>query len=332
MTTSAPMALACRAFSRRLLSITTTSVRQTLRPPTSVSPSPVLPAVASTMVPPGLRRPSASAASIMVRAGRSLSEPEGFALSSLRNSRQGPRSMRVTSMRGVSPMRSSTDAMAVYSIVRPKTGRPASAGHPFDERPVHRVWPFHGGKMAAIGDDDEPRSGDAGGDLLRERRRSELIAVADEHEGRTLDRGQERPRITARHDRLLLAQERLRSGFLGHEAHALAQRFVALPVAMDEYRKLQRRHIGKSAGLDDRDLGLAPRSLLRRFGASRGVEQREPLDALGRVPHDGQGDVAAHREPGERKAWRRGGEDATCDRIHAVVAGVVGHLHRPESP
>jgi len=69
-------------------------------------------------------------------------------------------------------------------------------------------------------------------------RRSELIAVADEHQGRTLDGGQERPRIRARHDRLLLAQEGLRSGFLGHAAHALAQRFVALPVAMDEYRKL----------------------------------------------------------------------------------------------
>src|SRR5262245_2106476 len=141
------------------------------------------------MVPPGLRRPSASAASIMVRAGRSLSDPEGLALSSLRNSRQGPRSMRVTSMRGVSPMRSSTEAMAVYSITRPTTGRP-SARHPFDQRPVHRVRPLHGGKMSAIGDDDETRAGDASGDLLRERRRGELIAVADEHQSRTFDRAQ----------------------------------------------------------------------------------------------------------------------------------------------
>src|SRR5215471_7633286 len=186
------------------------------------------------MVPPAFRRPSASAASIMVRAGRSLSEPEGFALSSLRNNRQGPRSMRVTSMRGVSPMRSSTDAMAVYSIARPTTGQrrtpderseirglcdgrsaphfpPAvagvmrattarggrrdarpSAGHPFDERPVHRIRPLHGGKVPAIGNDDEPRSGDAGGDLLRERRRGELIAIADEYQRRTFDRAQRR--------------------------------------------------------------------------------------------------------------------------------------------
>src|SRR5262249_8905065 len=81
----------------------------------------------------------------------------------------------------------SRGGQASYDCLRQKTGQP-SAGHPFDERPVHRVRPLHGGKMSAIGDDDEPRAGDAGGDLLRQRRRSELIAVADEHQGRTLDR------------------------------------------------------------------------------------------------------------------------------------------------
>ena len=38
-------------------------------------------------------------------------EPEGFALSSLRNSRHGPQSMRVTSTIGVAPMRSRTVLM-----------------------------------------------------------------------------------------------------------------------------------------------------------------------------------------------------------------------------
>src|SRR5262249_37148180 len=164
-------------------------------------------------------------------------EPEGFALSSLRNSRQAPRSMRVTSMRGVSPMRSSTDAMAVYSIARPTAGRlPVSRlsnrPAPGSPRPAAPWWKW--------GPNRRPRrAGDAGGDLLRERRRGELIAVADEHQGRTLDRGEERPCIRPRHDRLLLAQERLRSGLLGHDAHACAQRFVILPVAMDEYGELQ---------------------------------------------------------------------------------------------
>jgi len=66
----------------------------------------VLPAVASTRVEPGLIRPSFSAASIMERATRSLMEPPGFWLSSLRKRRQGPVSKWVTSTRGVAPIRS----------------------------------------------------------------------------------------------------------------------------------------------------------------------------------------------------------------------------------
>src|SRR5262249_38024283 len=60
---------------------------------------------------PVLAGPSASAAPIIARAGRSLMEPDGLALSSFRNSRHGPRSNCVTSMSGVSPMRSSTEAV-----------------------------------------------------------------------------------------------------------------------------------------------------------------------------------------------------------------------------
>ena len=53
-------------------------------------PRPVLPAVASTTVPPGCRRPSRSAASIIARPMRSLIEPPGFCDSSFRNSVHGP--------------------------------------------------------------------------------------------------------------------------------------------------------------------------------------------------------------------------------------------------
>src|SRR5262249_34854875 len=155
--------------------------------------SPVLPAVASTMVPPELSRPSRSAASIMVRAGRSLIEPDGLALSSLRKSRHGPRSMRVTSTSGVSPMRSRTETMSRF--------------HPFHPRPGPRLGLFHGGEMAAVRHDDQARAGDAGGDLLRQRRRRELVAGPDQHEGGTADRGEQRPRVGPRHERLLLAQK-----------------------------------------------------------------------------------------------------------------------------
>ena len=47
------------------------------------SPTPVLPAVASTIVPPGLSRPSFSAASIIETPIRSLKLPPGLTDSSL---------------------------------------------------------------------------------------------------------------------------------------------------------------------------------------------------------------------------------------------------------
>jgi hypothetical protein len=63
-------------------------------------------------------RPSASAFSIIARAGRSLIEPEGLALSSFRNSRQGPQFDRVASIGGVLPMRSRTVAKSEYTHIR----------------------------------------------------------------------------------------------------------------------------------------------------------------------------------------------------------------------
>ena len=75
---------------------------------TSANPRPVLPAVASMMVPPGSSVPSRSAASIIDLPMRSLIEPPGFWFSSFRNSRHGPASSFLASMSGVLPMLSST--------------------------------------------------------------------------------------------------------------------------------------------------------------------------------------------------------------------------------
>ena len=64
----------------------------------------MLPAVASMIVPPGSNFPSASAASIIDSAIRSLIEPVGFWFSSFRKSWHGPVSICVISTSGVSPM------------------------------------------------------------------------------------------------------------------------------------------------------------------------------------------------------------------------------------
>src|SRR5437867_3256114 len=78
------------------------------------SPTPVLPDVASTISPPGLRRPSRSAASIIATPIRSLTEPPGLKNSALAYS--GVRSPWVTlfkRMSGVHPIVSRTSRYAL---------------------------------------------------------------------------------------------------------------------------------------------------------------------------------------------------------------------------
>jgi hypothetical protein len=75
------------------------------------SEMPVLPDVGSSTVQPGVSSPSASAFSIMARAGRSLMEPVGLRSSSFAQSRTsgvGERFGRPTS--GVSPTAASSES------------------------------------------------------------------------------------------------------------------------------------------------------------------------------------------------------------------------------
>src|SRR5258708_32192708 len=69
---------------------------------------PVLPAVPSTSASPGLILPARSADSIIDRPMRSLIDPPGLALSSLKNSSHGPASRRCACTIGVLPISSST--------------------------------------------------------------------------------------------------------------------------------------------------------------------------------------------------------------------------------
>src|SRR3989304_2933648 len=82
-------------------------------------PMPVLPLVGSTIVSPGLRRPLFSAASIMLRAMRSLTLPAGFIDSTLATtSAQSGWTTRFSRTIGVPPTRSSTvSAIFVLSAI-----------------------------------------------------------------------------------------------------------------------------------------------------------------------------------------------------------------------
>jgi hypothetical protein len=91
-------------------------------------------------------------------------------------------------------------------------------------------------------------------------------------------------------------------------------------------------HFLEAPGLGQRH-AFTPQVLdLGKVCARAGVEHRHPGDALGRLPHDLERQIAAHREPDVVKPGRRLGEDARRDRRHAVVAGVLRDRDRPQPP
>src|SRR5437867_5527018 len=83
MITSAPSARSSRAFSCDILSGMVKMQRYPFTAAAIASPTPVLPDVASTIRPPGLSRPSRSAASIIASPIRSFTEPPGLKYSAL---------------------------------------------------------------------------------------------------------------------------------------------------------------------------------------------------------------------------------------------------------
>src|SRR5438445_390563 len=98
---------------------------------------PVLPAVPSTSVSPGLILPARSADSIIDRPMRSLIEPPGLALSSLKNSSHGPASRRCACTIGVLPISSSTLwCIGMKSPALPPRGR--TAGEQLYRREANR--------------------------------------------------------------------------------------------------------------------------------------------------------------------------------------------------
>src|SRR3989442_5869724 len=83
MITSAPSARSSRAFSCDIVSGMVKSERYAFTAGASAGPTPVLPEVASRVRPPGLRRPSRSAASIIATPMRSFRHPPGLTNSAL---------------------------------------------------------------------------------------------------------------------------------------------------------------------------------------------------------------------------------------------------------
>src|SRR5215207_6534681 len=138
MTTSAPYARRSEIFSWLILSGITKMQRYPLIAAAIASPTPVLPEVGSTIVPPGFSFPSRSAASIIASPIRSLTEPPGFRYSSLARISPGTsREMRSRRTIGVFPTRSRT--MGYSRVTRGKRNGLLEGGHEGrDERSQRR--------------------------------------------------------------------------------------------------------------------------------------------------------------------------------------------------
>ena len=83
---------------------------------TNAKPIPVLPAVASIIVPPGCSSPDFSAASIIANPTRSLIDPPGLCDSSLTNSSQTPVSNALILSIGVLPINDKSDVLIVIDF------------------------------------------------------------------------------------------------------------------------------------------------------------------------------------------------------------------------
>ena len=92
-------------FSLLCLSVVTQIIWYPLTIAAKANPIPVLPLVPSTIVPPGLKRPSASASSIILSAIRSFTELPGLKVSYLAKTKQGKDAVSLLTFTiGVFPM------------------------------------------------------------------------------------------------------------------------------------------------------------------------------------------------------------------------------------
>src|SRR5690349_13796039 len=96
--------------------------------PTSARPMPVLPAVPSTMIPPGAIRPRSSASVTIDSAARSLTDPPGFMNSHFASISHPVASLGPFSLtRGVLPIRASVSGAIMSFAMEPKLAEPDRA-------------------------------------------------------------------------------------------------------------------------------------------------------------------------------------------------------------
>src|SRR6185312_522257 len=93
--------------------------------------------------------------------------------------------------------------------------------------PRHLIGALERRDVPATRHRDEPRAGDSSGNLLSAIGGRERVLLTDQHEGRTADGGETRPRVRTRHDCVLLARECLGADFFRHCTDDLSEGLVS---------------------------------------------------------------------------------------------------------
>ncbi len=193
------------------------------------------------------------------------------------------------------------------------------------ERPRDRLGPLKRREMAAFGHNNEGCSFDSVGHFAGQFRRRQRVVIANKDKSGHLDAAKKGACIAPPHDGPLLSGERRHAHLTHHAAHDALQRAVLKPVGMHEPWPKLRLDILEPPGFRRGDLAKAALPGVLRVGPRARVEEREPRHALMRgLTHGLQRNVATHRQSGERELLRRTSQKAACDRLHRIVARVVG--------
>lgn len=159
-----------------------------------------------------------------------------------------------------------------------------SLSQPVDQCPGNRRRLFQGGQVTTVGYLSQLRSRDEASDLGRVFRRGQIVVRAHQNECWALDGGKIGAGIRTVHDRVVLANERLGAGLVGHLANYPLQRNVVSATGMHPAPERVVDYLGELAALGKRDLVVAAPYLFRRICARRRVEEgkmRHPVAGCG---------------------------------------------------
>src|SRR5260221_3567975 len=193
--------------------------------------------------------------------------------------------------------------LVIYRRRVVKNRAPGSQREPIAYRGRDRLGLLERRQMPAFLDDDEPSTANRRRHLLVQRDRRQRVLPAAEDQGRASDAFEVGAPVGPAHDRGLLAHEAVMTDAFGHADDRIDQLLVGEMVLVDEERQKARRRPLEMADPGQLDEAMTARPLLLGIGLRGGIEQREADDPMRCLTHDLLGDIAAHRQAGQREVF-----------------------------